>query len=201
MPSNNNMNINNNNNNNDFNFIDETGKTREKCRKQRRMALLNIHNIKLRKQLQNNNLLINYFEWNNYNCCTNHLQVMPNIYQYNLANNVHSEKSVITKRHVPDEIINQQLYPASHVNNSVTSTVKEEQEAQPHLCAMNNNLNIPMAYLEQQAVTGGANNNIVGQQEVVVTDQGLEKRTILISEEFGLKLDLEDFIQSLKDFR
>ncbi|KAL9651268.1 hypothetical protein ABK040_006269 [Willaertia magna] len=134
MPSNNNMNINNNNNNNnEFNFIDETSKTREKYRKQRRMALKNIHKTKLRKQLQNNNLLVNYFEWNN----NNHLHAKSNVYQYNLANYVNSEKPIITKTHVVEEMmsinINQQYNSPQQllVNHChFTTTIKEEEQLQ-----------------------------------------------------------------------
>ncbi|KAL9648306.1 hypothetical protein ABK040_012533 [Willaertia magna] len=178
MPSN----SNNNNNNNEFNFIDETGKTKEKHKNQRRMALLNIHKTKLRKQLQNNNLLVNYFEWDHDACQTNNsgqleqkqqnnikrLQV-PNMYQYSLSNFTNENLPLVTKKQHVLEVNNTSIRQLNH-------------------------------HSKNKRIDSNSGNNNSTLQTGKREEETKMKRKILISEEFGLKLDLEDFIQSLKEY-
>ncbi|KAL9651267.1 hypothetical protein ABK040_006268 [Willaertia magna] len=101
MPSN----SNNNNNNNEFNFIDETGKTKEKHKNQR----------------------INYFEWDHDACQTNNsgqleqkqqnnikrLQV-PNMYQYSLSNFTNENLPLVTKKQHVLEVNNTSIRQLNH---------------------------------------------------------------------------------------
>ncbi|KAL9651245.1 hypothetical protein ABK040_006246 [Willaertia magna] len=194
MPANKGSNCNNNNNSNccDFSFVDETGKTKEKHKNQKRLALMNIHKSKLRKQLQNSKLLENYFEWNNgssnsnqtsnennnvlpqqqQHCKNKRLQIVPHIYQYSLSNFV--KQPLITKKQ----------------HNAVDTSIQQQQHKQFHI----NN------YCNRTITSNSYNNCAPTKSPLQRKEEEKNMKRILISEEFGLKLDLEDFIQSLKEY-
>ncbi|KAL9648640.1 hypothetical protein ABK040_016271 [Willaertia magna] len=157
-------------------FVDETKRMKDREEKAKLLSKVvkpDKKKKRLRKQLQNNNLLENYFEWN--------------------KEPFEKQQQTQTKQHAGHLVFQ---FKVNYVDNDLKYITKEEVTTTTTEPGISSNENDQEAtFLEEMNETVTVNNRINNNSQA---NKENSHSCILVSEELSLKLDLDDFLKTLE---